>query len=262
MSKHVRGWLAVCATLIAAVAPGAASAASITTQTSSLPLTTTDFTSGANKVTPLSFQQFDTMNGTRSLDSVTLTFHAAIQNQFTMSFVNPATITDSVATNNTSAPGPTITVYQPDGTHPLLTVSAPNDPTSLTRSITYTGTTPATFGSSLPTTSPNFVAPTMTQASQTVTLTDTTDLGLFSGNKTVQLPVAAKAFSSFSSSSGNGFGSVMTQGTADVTVTYAWHDNAPAQQTVPNPVPEPVTMVLWGVGGAMMFAVHRRRRSA
>ncbi len=271
LSKQVRGMLAVCATLIAALAPGAALAAPITTtsteeqvstQTSSLPLTTTDFTSGANKVTALGFQQFDTLDGTRTLDSVALTFHAAIQNQFQMQFVNPATITTSVATNNPNTPGPTITVYQPDGTNPLLTVSAPNDPTSLTRSVTYNGTGPATFGSNLPSTSPNFIAPTMTQASQTATLTNPADLALFTGSNVLNLPVSAKAFSSFSSSSGNGFGSVMTQGTADVTVTYSWHNNPSGAQTVPNPAPEPMTMVLWGVGGGVMFVVHRRRRSA
>lgn len=271
MSKQVRGLMAVCATMIAALAPGAAAAAPISstavteqtsTQTSALPLTTTDFTSGANKVTPLGFQEFDNLNGTRTLDGVTLTFHAAIQNQFQMQFVNPATITTSVATNNPNTPGPTITVYQPNGTSPLLTVSTPNDPSSLTKSITYNGTGSATFGSNLPTTSPNYIAPTLAQASQSVTLTSAADLALFSGKNLVQLPVSAKAFSSFSSSSGNGYGSVMTQGTADVTVAYTWHENTPSPQIVPTPTPEPMTMLLWGVGGGVMFVVQRRRRTA
>jgi hypothetical protein len=98
------------------------------TQSASIPLTSTDFGPGSAGVQPLVFQKFDTHSDALALDSVTLSYTAQIQNTFGMTFTTPATITDSVATGNAATPGPTITLYQPDGTHALLTVKAPNDP--------------------------------------------------------------------------------------------------------------------------------------
>ncbi|MFO0954272.1 MAG: choice-of-anchor E domain-containing protein [Isosphaeraceae bacterium] len=252
-----------------ALAPSSARAAQITssttdtpaiTQTVSLPLTPTDFSPGNSKVTgnPLTFNQFDTQNGARVLDSVTLTLHAAIQNQFAMQFTTPATITNSVGTTDPSKPGPTITMFQPDGKTSLLAVAAsPSD--SLSRTVTYGfkpgENLPQTFSSSLPSDSKYYIAPTNFDKTQTLKLTAPADLALFSGKGTIQLPVSAKAWSSFTTSSGNGFGSISTAGTADVTVTYNWHSGPPAPQTVP----EPASLAAWGVALGLAVAAARRR---
>jgi hypothetical protein len=230
------------------------------TQSASIPLTSTDFGPGSAGVQPLVFQKFDTHSDALALDSVTLSYTAQIQNTFGMTFTTPATITDSVATGNAATPGPTITLYQPDGTHALLTVKAPNDPAFLSRSVTYgsaTGQTlPQTFSSSLPTTSPFYLAPAVSKLSNSLNLTAPADLAVFTGTGALSLPVVAKAFSQFTTSSGNGSGSVTTQGSAAVTITYNYHSNIPAGETVP----EPTTVVLWGIGGSILLAAHRGRR--
>src|SRR5262249_50296821 len=108
-----------------ALALAPAATAGLISQTSSLPLTTTDFSpSNSAPGNPLVFQQFDTQGGARTLDGVTLTVHAMIQNQYGMQFTTPATITDSAFTGNPTTTGPSITVYQPDGKTPLLTARA------------------------------------------------------------------------------------------------------------------------------------------
>ena len=60
------------------------------------------------------------------LDSVTLNFSAHVKNQFSMTFINPATITESFKPADPSSTGPTITLFQPDGKTPLLTAQEPN----------------------------------------------------------------------------------------------------------------------------------------
>jgi hypothetical protein len=233
----------------------------VITENSTLPLTTTNFNTSTSKVAPLTFTQFDTDGGSRVLDSVTLNFSAQIQNQFGMQFTTPATITDSVATNNPSQPGPVITLDGPNG-KPLVTAQVPNDPSLLERTVTYGGkagqTLPQTFSSSLPSTSPFYIAPAVTTATGSQTLTSAADLKSFLGTGSVSLPVSAAASSMFTSSSGNGFGSVTTEGTASVQVTYTWHPNVPS----PELVPEPATVVLWGAGVLALFAAHRVRRPA
>jgi MYXO-CTERM domain-containing protein len=261
-----RTWLITTALVAGLMAPTVARAAQLTapstpvTQTSSLPLTPTDFAAGNNVPgNPLTFNQFDTLNQARVLDSVTLTLHAAIENQFGMKFTTPATITDTIGTASASQPGPTITMYQPDGKTPLLTVGA-TATDALSRSVTYGSqpgqTLPQEFSSSLPTTSPFYIAPTSFDKTQTLTLTSPADLALFTGNGTLKLPVSAAAWSEFNSSSGNGFGSVTTAGKADVTVTYNWHDRIPAPQTVP----EPASIAVWSLAGLGLAATLRARR--
>lgn len=262
MSRMACALALFCAAVLAAHGDSAQAAALTTTQTDSLPLTTTDFQSGSSNVNPLQIAKFNDQNGTLQLDAVDLTLHASIQNDFGMKFVTPATITTSVATNDPNTPGPVITLYQPNGTTPLLTAKAPNDPSFLTRSKTYGTlpgqTLPQTFGPNYPTTSPFYLASAVTQASNSLKLTQPSDLALFTGTGKVALPVSAKAFSSISTSSGNGSGSVSTYGTANVTVTYEYHLKVPAPQTVP----EPATLTLWGLGGFALALLHRRRRAA
>lgn len=267
--------LCLCTIVLGALVPAAAGAGLVSstsdptatpgliTQTASLPLTPTNFASGGsgNIGNPLTFQQFNTQNGSLVLDSVTLTMHAAITNNFVMNFTTPATITTSLSSSDGTQPGPSITVYQPDGKTPLLTAAVASDPTAaLSRSVTYGSqsgqTLPQTFSSSLPSTSPYYIAPGLSQATQTLTLTAPADLALFSGTGSLSLPVSGSAWAKITSSSGNGYGSVSTQGTADVTVSYAYHDLIPSPQTVP----EPAGVVLWSLGG-LALAIRYRIRS-
>jgi hypothetical protein len=265
--------LCVCAIVVGAMAPAAVGAGLITTasdpttapglitQTASLPLTPTNFSTGTGAVgNPLTFNKFDTQNGSLILDSVTLTMHAAIANNFAMTFYTPATITTSVATGDPSQPGPSITVYQPDGKTPLVTAAVANDPSLLSRSITWGSqpgqTLPQAFSSTLAPSSPYYIAPSLSQTTKTLTLTASADLALFSGTGTLSLPVAGSAWARITSNSGNGYGDITTQGTADVTASYSYHDRIPAPQLVP----EPASVVLWSLGGVLL-ALRLRGRS-
>lgn len=261
MSRPVRVVAALFASFLIGLCPSGAWAG-LMTQTESLPLTPTDFGPGNKFVSttdPLVFQKFNDQGGALVLDSVKLDVHAMIQNTFGMTFTTPATITDSVATGNAASPGPAITLFQPDASHALLAVQAPNDPTFLTRSVTYgkSGQTlPQSFGSQFDPKSPFYLAPAVSQQSGSLTLTKPADLAIFAGTGTIKLPVAASAVSRFSSSSGNGGGSVTTAGSADVTVTYSYHARIPA----PEIVPEPTACVVWSLGGASVLLYRRARR--
>jgi hypothetical protein len=255
MRAHALVLVSTAVALAALAAPAARAA--VITQSASIPFTTTNFGPGTGSTPPLSVQQFDTQNGSRVLDSVTLSMNAMVRTDFSMIFTNPATITDSVMSNTPGSPGPAITIFQPDGTHSLLTVQSPSDPGSLTREVTYgfhTGqTTPQGFASTLPSSSPFYLAPAVTQASNTLTLNSPSDLALFTGTGSLSLPVAASANSMFTSSSGNGYGGIFTHGAASVTVTYNYHNQVPAPETVP----EPAAVLLWGVGGLALLAARR-----
>ena len=266
----------VCAASAVAVAglfsPGATAA--VITQTATLAPTTTDFNS--TEVTPLVFQKFDpaaysSAKGNAVLDSVSLKFSADVQNQFSMTFLNPATITESFkgSERRRGGVGPTITLFQPNGTSPLLTAREPNVPLALTRSVTYGGkdgqTLPQTFSSSLPESSPFYIKPASATANGTKTLTSAADLALFfrssTGPNTLSLPISASAFTTITSSSGNGAGAVSTMGKASATESYTYHLVAPAPQTgIPSPAPEPATLLLWGAAGAALVAAKRSRR--
>jgi hypothetical protein len=249
----------LCSVILGALVPSITRADAIT-QTDSIPLTATDF--GQTSPTDLVIQQFNTEQGTRVLDGVDVTVHALIQNNFGMTFVTPATITESVATNNPSSPGPTVTIEQPNGTTPLLTVQSPNDPAFLTRTVTYGGspgqTLPQHFGSDLPTTSPNYLAPAISQQTASLTLTDAADLAKFTGTSAINLPVVASAIDKATISSGNGTTQFTTDASATVTITYQYHEVGP--QTLQT-VPEAGSLALWGLGllaGARIVRRYRR----
>jgi hypothetical protein len=261
MAIRVRMAAVVCAALAAAWAPSAVRAGVIT-KTATLPLTSTNFNTNNNSLSPLTFQQFDTQNGTLQLDEVDLTFHALVRNNFGMTFTTPATITATVGTGNPAVPGPTITMLQPDGKTPLITASAPNTAQALTRTVTYGMNAgeklPQSFGSDQVVGSKFYIQPAITEASNSLKLTNASDLALFTGAGKLSLPVSAQAFAKITSSSGNGSGWVQTFGTADATVTYKYHDRVPA----PEVVPEPATVMLWGVAGLAALGASRLRRRA
>ncbi len=171
-----------------------ASHAATLTESATLPPTTTNFNTDGSGVTPLTFQQFNTQGGTLKLDSVDLTVSATVQNGFGMTFTTPATITGTVSSSSTSTTtGPSVTVYKPDGTTALITAGSD---TPASRSETYgtaagQTTFPTTFSSSLSSTSPYYIAPVTTSASNSLVLTDPADLALFTGTGTLKLPVSA-----------------------------------------------------------------------
>lgn len=263
MSTHTR-FAAVLFTAAAAFcAPSAARAGLMTsTQSATLPMTSTNFNTDGSGLSPLVFQKFDTQNNTLQLDEVVLTFHAQVQNNFGMTFTTPATITVSVGTGNPSVPGPVITLFEPNGTTQLLTAAASNNDAALSRTVTW-GYNPGetlsqSFGTDQAVGSKFYLAPLITQASNSLTLTNPADLALFTGQGVLKLPVAAQAFSVFTSSSGNGSGWITTYGSADATVTYKYHNRTP----VPEVVPEPTALILWGIGGVSVLVAHRVRRRA
>ena len=96
----------------------------------------------------------------------------------------------------------------------------------------------------------------MTQQSSSLTIKNPATLALFTGTGSLSLPVSASAMSTIILGSGNGSGNVTTQGTATATITYNYHSVIPS----PEAVPEPSAMLLWGVGGAAIFALARFRR--
>src|SRR5207302_269783 len=126
--------LAAAALATSATAPAAR--AGVITQSASIPFTTTNFGPGTGG-NPLTFQQFDNQNGSLVLDSVTLSMNASVRSNFDMIFTNPATITDSVMSSTPGSPGPAITIYQPDGTHSLLSAQSSSNPNALVRAVTY-----------------------------------------------------------------------------------------------------------------------------
>jgi hypothetical protein len=250
---------AVLWTCASAIAPAA-----VITQSASLPLTTDLGTAGSSPGSnkSLVFQQFDSQGGTRVLDSVGLSVHALIQNDFSIHFVTPATITASVATNDPTVPGPKVTVFQPDGMAPILTLQAVNDSSSLLRSVTYGfqpgQTLPQQFGSDLPSSSPFYLAPTITEKTASTSLTSPADLARFTGTGTVGLPVSATALAQITSSSGNGQGSVATHGKVDVQLTYNYHD--PLHEAASQQVPEPAGVLLWTLAASAGFVFARWRQ--
>lgn len=259
MSFRTRVTAVICAAAAVAGSSSLARAGMIASQTSTLPLTMTNFNTDGSGISPLTFNQFDTKNNTLQLDEVDLTFHALVKNQFGMTFTTPATITATIGGSNPTSSGPVITMYQPDGKTPLVSATA-SSTASLSRSVTWGYNAgealPQKFGSDQPVGSPFYLQPTIAQATSALKLTAPSDLSLFTGSGTVKLPVVANAFSTFHTSSGNGTGWVTTYGSADATVTYKYHERVPA----PEVVPEPATVLLWGVSGIAILAVGRYRK--
>jgi len=87
---------------------------------------------------------------------------------------------------------------------------------------------------------------------RSLTLTDPGQLALFTGPGTVGLPVFAAAGSFFSTTSGNGIGSIVTYAAVTVQLSYTYA------------IPEPSSVALLGLGvvGIVLAGGLRRRRTA
>jgi hypothetical protein len=227
---------------------GAATARADFTQTFTIPLTKTNwdpttFSSSTPPVDPLIVQKFDPNSPiqvpephpgqTPILTQVDLTVTYTFENTLSMRFDNPSTIT-------VSASG-TMNVFQPDGTTNLVT------PPTFTNSTTQTATVSDVFSKyvTLP------IQTTTGTVSQSHLDQATLSQFLYNGSngKFINLPVTASAQSTFSTNSGNGFGSSVTLAGATITVVYHYL------------VPEPSSLVLTGLGvmGLGTIVVKRSR---
>jgi hypothetical protein len=236
---------------------GAATARADFTQTFTIPLTKTNwdpttFSSSTPPVDPLIVQKFDPNSPiqvpephpgqTPILTQVDLTVSYTFENQLTMQFVNPATIT-------VSASG-TMNLFQPDGKTNLVT------PPTFTNSATQTATVSDVFSKTV-TFPPSGYQTTTGTSKQSYSSTgsplDQATLNQFlyngSNGKFINLPVTASAQSTFTTNSGNGFGSSVTLAGATITVVYHYL------------VPEPSSLVLTGLGvmGLGTIVVKRSR---
>jgi hypothetical protein len=231
---------------------GATARADYTTapQTFTIPLTKTNWTpttSTLTSVDPLVVPKFDPTDPslvhpsgqTPILTQVDLTVTYTFENTLTMRFDNPATIT-------VSASG-TMNLFQPDGTTNLVT------PPTFTNSSTQTATVSDVFSKfvTLPTQTTTGTVPQSYKSTGTPQDQATLNQFLYNGSngKFINLPVTASAQSTFTTNSGNGFGSSVTLAGATITVVYHYL------------VPEPSSLVLTGLGmmGLGTIVVKRSR---
>ncbi len=216
-------------------------------------------TSGIND--PVVFNQFNPKLGTLTAIDITLT--TTVRNDYIFTFSSTATI--DVATSQTSDPsilndparrsqltdGPSVSLLDAKGVTPLFGGPGRTQPVDFVQLTESSGT----YKSTLPITSPFYVAPTITQQTLSRSVTDSDSLSLLSefiGTGTVGLPVTATAFSSYFSNSGNGGGAVITTAVATITIQYEFLA-----------VPEPSSILLLGLGvGISLLANSLRRRAA
>ena len=239
------------------------------TQSTSAPgvMVATDWGVGTTGITnPLTFNQFNPSLG--SLSSIDITLTTTIRNDYEMVFVNtPTPTTMYLATTQTTDPsvlanpserasltdGPTVTLFGPNGTTQIFGAPATRQPVDLVQLTESSGIWSSMFSI----TNPNYIPPTITEQTFSLTLTAADAPSLFSefiGLGDVNLPVAATAFSSYFSSSGNGGGAVRTTANAAVTIQYSYDAIV---------TPEPSTAILLGLGISIsLFASTRRRRTA
>jgi hypothetical protein len=209
---------------------------------------------------PLVFSQFNPALG--QLQSVNLTMTFTTSEVVNMNFTTASTITLRSSSAQAPNAGPTITLNGPSGSGNLLTASAP----VFTYTKTYGGpgqTLPQSFSNDTtkfqpgspffltPNGQPNNLTSSFT-GSKSLTITDPGQLSLFTGTGTVGLPAFATAGSFFSTTSGNGSGSILTFAGLTVTLSYTYV------------VPEPSSVALLGLGGGgiLLAGGLRRRRAA
>jgi hypothetical protein len=177
----------------------------------------------------LIFPKFDPSLGT--LKSVNVALAYSIQNDFSMTFSAPATITVSATSAH-------ISVDRPDKTA-IVTAS----PTDVTKTQTISG---PPFPKDV-----SFPGVDRSDSLAPVSLTSKADLALFSAvskGDTIALPITGSSASTFMSSTANGTGRVNTLAGAQVTITYTY-----------TPVPEPAGFAILGAGALLLFSLRRKR---
>jgi len=180
--------------------------------------------------TPTPFNKFVPTPG-NTLHGVILDIKWVITSTVNMNFTTPATL--SVMSSGTLA------IKGPDG-NPLPGVTNP----------TFTNNVVQTESVAMPVSFPTKTF----QGEISLTITDPNTLLLFTSqgpnDLTFNIPIVANASSSFTTSSGNGFGQVFTKMGAIVSIQF-------------DVVPEPSSLFLLGVGGGIgLVACLIRRRSA
>jgi hypothetical protein len=206
----------------------------VETQTFSIPLTQTDYSPGTpavEAVDPFQVQQFNTNLGNGLVGvligvGVGLNYH--IQNTITVTFENTATI-------NVQATG-AIHLLGPSGTDLV-------NPASFMNSANLAPLPSDTFAKTV-----NLPTKDITGLSQ-AGYNDAATLNAFTGTGQVLLPVIATAESSFTSSSGNGFGGSTTLAGVNLTLQYFFFV-----------VPEPASFVLTALGGVGLLSMAYRSR--
>ena len=242
----------------------------VQTQSTSAPgvLVGVNWGPGSAGISPLSFQKFNPELGT--LISVDITLTTTIRSDYELIFpATPTPTTIDLATSTTTDPsilanpvtralltdGPDITLLGPDSSTQIFGGAGTRQPVDFVQMTESKGT----YSSFVPITSPNYVAPTMTQQTLSRSLTAADSASLFAqfiGTGNFDLPISAYASSSFYSSTGNGGGAVITSAAASVSIKYNFLE--------PQTIPEPSTAVLLGLGigiGFLARRLHRRRRS-
>jgi hypothetical protein len=233
-------------------------------------LVPTNWSAGTKGINdPLVLDKFDSTLG--QLTSIQITLTTTIRNDYEVFFPTTTTPTTiDLATSQTSDPsvladpakralltdGPSVTLMGPNGAT-LFGAGGTRQPVDFVSLTESSGT----YSSMLPTTSPFFIAPTLTTQTFTRTLTPTDSLFnqfIGTGKVAMDLPIAATAYSSFYSSSGNGGGAVFTDASASVSIQFTF---VPLIQ--PQTIPEPSSVVLLGLGAtALVFLGMRRCRRA
>jgi hypothetical protein len=196
---------------------------------------------------PMVFDKFDPSLGQLQSVNVSVTF--TVTNLVSMNFVTPATITLRTGTNGQ---GTSIGLDEPDG-RALLRDSAPI--------FTYTRASsgPATFSNDttkVAVGSRFFLTPdgesgnlaSAFVGNKQVTVSDPSQLALFTGTGTFGLPVTANARNQITTTSGNGGGSIITFVGMQVSLSYNYV------------VPEPSSAALLGLGGGGILLAGRLRR--
>jgi hypothetical protein len=200
----------------------------------------TNWIPGTTGVTTPTFTQFDPSLGT--LTAINLTLTTNVNNTYFFDFSQVSSATTITETNG--SPGPTISIFGPGAT------VVAGSPGTVSGNAIFTAVQPVDMNEILTESSGTYTQTTNYTNFYSTVLTDTTG---FIGTGSVVLDAESFAYSSFSSSSGNGGGYVLTDAGATVSLYY----------TYTAAVPEPSSSVLMALGiGSTLIAGRKFRNRA